>query len=535
MLTSINEDILNYSESLDDTLTVSRFIKTIISSVINWTKVEDIDNFFSLGINSLQALMTTRKFKQSQIMNMIELSTIYINSFISKFTNIVFRFSKQQLLSKASEKQAHQKIKNDLLQECQILIDQILIPPEPSEKVQSYKVILTSSTGALDLYILYALLAEPACAKVYCLNQAIDGMSLQAKRNRIRGLPVQFDSSRVTFWTINLSQKYLGLEFQIYNQLLDEITHVIHTTWPVNFLVFLNFFRPHLINLVNLIEFTTRAKFLPNLLLISFISFILSYRTASLRIQEQVITFNSLLSSNGYAESKYLSERLFDHAIQRLPVNLSFARVEQIAGAVKFADVWNRAEWFSSLITSSHHIRVIPESLGFILNKIDWVLINLLAKILVELALSHHLLDSKISSHTVADDISPPHEHLRVWHPLNPHSTTWNAIKTVITNELSCLTKRLLKIVNLKIWIRKIRSDAEETISPVTMINNEMFEAYLARNSAVKLLDFYESLLFEELKGNELKTKKTKSNNERLRALEGIKVQWVRKWVQELF
>lgn len=481
-----------------------------------------------MGMDSLQALTATRKFKQNQIMNMIELSIIYTNPSVSELTDIILRFAKQRSPSKASEEQVRQKIKSDLLQKYQKFIDKIPLSLRPSKKAQSRKVILTGSTGALGYYILNALLAERKVAKVYCLNRASDGLLLKKKRNRIRDLPIRLDLNRVTFLTADLLQRYFGLSFQTYNKLLNETTHIIHTAWPVDFNLSTTSFRPQFMGLVNLVEFTTRAIFSPEFMFVSSISSVLSNRTASLRTPEEVVKSDSLLGSNGYAESKYIAEQLLDYSVQRLPVKLSFARVGQVAGAVKFDGLWNPSEWFPSLVTRSDHIDFIPKSLGSIFDKIDWVPIDILAEILVELVFSRNLHESNIPSDGQSGE-------LRVWHPLNPHPTTWNAIKSVITDELNSRSPSPVATVSLSEWIREIRSDAEKSIGPQESVKTEMFETYLTLNPAVKLLDFYESLLFENSEGNELEIKKTEANSERLRALGEIKTEWVQKWIKELF
>ena len=103
----------------------------------------------------------------------------------------------------------------------------------------------------------------------------------------------------------------------------------------------------------------TLAAASPLLLFISSISSVLLYHSASLQTPEEVILAVSAPGPNGYAESKYISERLLNHAAQRLSVNASFACVGQIACAVKHAGLWNKAESFPSLAISSLHVGAV--------------------------------------------------------------------------------------------------------------------------------------------------------------------------------
>lgn len=144
----------------------------------------------------------------------------------------------------------------------------------------------------------------------------------------------------------------------------DSSTIVIHNAWPVNFNLSLPSFRPQLDGLIALIKFTASAACSPHLFFVSSISSVLSYHSPSLQIQEEVISIQSAPFANGYAESKYVSEHLLDHATNKLHISCSFARVGQIAGAVRYAGLWNKAEWFPSLIISSLHVGTVPDSLG---------------------------------------------------------------------------------------------------------------------------------------------------------------------------
>ncbi|KAE8321898.1 hypothetical protein BDV39DRAFT_210265 [Aspergillus sergii] len=59
----------------------------------------------------------------------------------------------------------------------------------------------------------------------------------------------------------------------------------------------------------------------------------------------------------------------------------------QIAGPVRSPSLWNKAEWFPSLVLSSLHVGALPDTLAPALDRIDWVPSDLLAAILVNLAL----------------------------------------------------------------------------------------------------------------------------------------------------
>lgn len=298
-------------------------------------------------------------------------------------------------------------------------------------------------------------------AHVYCLNRSCDGLLLQTERNKARGLSTQLSSTRTTILAADLSQTHLCPVLILTANKLKKATLVIHNAWPVNFNLSLSSFRPQLAALVNLIEFTASAVTSSHLFFISSISSVLSYHSALLQTPEQVILDSSAPNSTSYVESKYISERLLDHAARRLPINTSFTRVGQVAGAVEYPGLWNEDEWFPSLVISPLHIGAVPDSLVPSLSRIDWIPIDLQAWVIVELALTQEQAPDQDSSQCDLMDTLPSRREVRVFHPLNPHPTTWETVRPIVADALFSLTGKRLETVSLDVWLAKVRREIE--------------------------------------------------------------------------
>ena len=521
---------------LDDSA-VYQFIKKSVLSITKWPDLDDNKDFFTLGMDSLQTLLLVREFRRGLAIPSVALTTVYTNPSLSALTKAILRCSRHQQESKAFlEQERHQRI-GILLNEYQEKIDRLPISPTAVQETPNRVVILTGSTGALGSHILHTLLANPI-AHIYCLNRATDSLARQKQRNQSYGLETQLDACRVTFLTANLSQENLGLQQETLHKLMSTATHIIHNAWPVNFNLSLPAFRTQLDGLVNLIGFTAKATMSPQLFFISSISSVMSYGLSARSIPEEVISTDSSPGPTGYAESKYLSERLLDYAAQKLSIDTAFARVGQIAGPVSHAGLWNKAEWFPSLVISSLHVGAIPDSLGPTMGNIDWVPIDDLAKVLVDLA-----VNSPQSSHQqTRTNENTPQTRAQVFHPLNPHPTTWQAILPVVASELCSIlestNKEPLQIISLASWLRKIRKDVENTASSHTdkSLADTDLETLLQVNPAVKLLAFYEDVLGrKEGSSRSWDMQKTMERSAKVRALEGIRVEWVGKWVREWF
>ena len=533
MAAEVDEESPGILSSLDE-YSVSKFTRKAISLVTGRPGIDDADNLFTLGMDSLQALTIIRKLKQGLGMSNIALSTLYTNPTVTALTAALLRLSRQQQDSLFSDEQDRSRLRSSTFKEYCALIDQIPISFEDPQKVNRQTVILTGSTGALGSYILHTLLAKPV-HHVYCLNRAIDAEQLQIGRNRARGLPTQLDASRVTFLTADLSKLHLGLSFEIYRRLLNTVTHIIHNAWPVNFNLSLSSFQPQLHGLINLVKLSSTAATSPHLFFVSSISSVMSYHTPSLQTPEEVIAADSAPGPSGYAESKYLSERLLDYAAKKLSINTSFSRVGQIAGAVSNVGLWNKAEWFPSLILSSWHIGALPDSLGSKLGRIDWVPIDLLVEVLVDLVFSRD--HSTVQNGSI--EPKTQHKGASVFHPLNPHPTSWEAIKPILISALSTPatkqeTSSPMDTIPIGSWLARVRQDMEATASSDNAITDEDLAAFLEINPAVKLLSFYEEAMgAQKDASNVLEVEATLRKSEKLRALESVRPEWIRKWVEE--
>ena len=519
-----------------DDSAVLDFISKSLLSITKWPSLDENENFFTIGMDSLQALLLVRELRRGLELPSVALTTVYTNPSVTALTNAILRLSRHQQDSMASQEQERHRRLSSFFKEYQDKIDRL---PKSATEVQETKnnvVILTGSTGALGSHILDTLLLAHPTTHIYCLNRAADSLALQKTRNQSYGLNMQLDASRVTFLTADLSQEHLGLQQDIFHKLLSTATLIIHNAWPVNFNLSLPAFRTQLDSLVNLIHFTAKSTASPRLFFVSSISSVMSYGSSFQNIPEEVISTESAPGPNGYAESKFLSERLLDHAAQKLSIDTAFARVGQIAGPVRHPGLWNKAEWFPSLVISSLHVGAIPDSLGATMGNIDWVPIDDLAEILVDLAVNMPRQDSTgNNAHS---------SRAKVFHPLNPHPTTWQAINPIIASDLEsiaiCLNKEPPRTIPLSSWLQRVRKDMETTASSHKNHNSTLaesdLETLLRKNPAVKLLAFYEDVLgSQERAGRSWEMRETMERSKKVRELEGVKAKWVSKWVREWF
>ncbi|PWY75348.1 hypothetical protein BO94DRAFT_474464, partial [Aspergillus sclerotioniger CBS 115572] len=393
-----------------------------------------------------------------------------------------------------------------------------------------HTVILTGSTGQLGSYLLDTLLNTPTIEHIYCLNR---NPNAQSHTHTLTPLP----PSKVHFLTTDLTKPNLGLPASDLHHLQNTTTLIIHNAWTVNFNLSLPSFIPNLTGLINLINFTTTAKHSPSLFYISSMSSTIGHTTPTGLTPESIIT-TTTPAPNAYANSKYLAEHLLAYAASHSPrFHPAIARVGQIAGPVRSPGLWSKAEWFPSLVLSSLHLNALPDALGPTMDRVDWVPIDLLAEILVDLA--------------IPKDTTEAQGEVKVYHPINLHPKTWNDIRPVIADALvqhspsltsSGVEGNSLEIIPVREWVQRIRHDVENATDSTSKLDENELQALLEKNPAAKLLDFFEEVVGMQSdrekgcgngNGIVLDTRITAEKSELLRGVEGVKEEWVFKWVGE--
>lgn len=505
--------------------TVMKCIRRSVLSTVECSGLDDSADLFELGMNSLQTLSLVRILRQRLVLPIIAPSTVYTNPSVLSLTAAIMRLLNHEQTSKTAQEQRRTEARNDMVEEYKRLIDERFKPASGIyTKNEQEIVILTGSTGSLGTHILDNLLSHSKVAQIYCLNRANDSQSIQMKKSETIGLQPCRDDKRISFMTVDLGQKYFDLTKDEYDDIVSRTTLVIHNAWTVNFNLPLSSFRAQLDGLVNLLSLAKCSAKSARFFYVSSISSVMSYHTDSGKTPEKPTTSESAPATNGYAESKYVAEQIIDYAAQTVSPGalLSFARVGQIAGAVTHPGLWNKNEWFPSMIISSLLIGALPDSLGPMFNQVDWVPVDLIAGILVELA-----FNDRLSAAT--DSVT---QHANVYHPLNPCKTTWTALKAIVLDELNSKTKTPIETVSLRKWIAKVREVASSVINNGDGTDSAALEVALGTNPAAKLLDFYEDMITSE-NVNQLETSETLKMSEMMGAMEPIRDDWVRKWIRE--
>ncbi|MCJ1463036.1 hypothetical protein MMC07_001640 [Pseudocyphellaria aurata] len=487
-----------------DPLAIKQSVHQIVAYTTGLDDLGAEEDLFSRGMDSLQVIQIARYLKsglQGAGMKVGDLgpSTIYTNPTITKLTSIVESFDQQVQATRESAEKARIDNMREMLEKYSKTSNS-KVRKEPLETV-----VLTGSTGALGSYLLEAFSKSEVVSKIYCLNRSTNSKQRQALSSASRGLASQWSPERVIFLTSDFSKDDLGLDQKMFSEIQNRATVIVHNAWQVNFNLSLESYEHGQISGVrNLIDFAAQSVHRAKIFFISSIASVMEWPNHHTGpVPEEIIDDFTVPQHMGYGESKHISERLLGLGSANFNLPISICRVGQVAGPVRSTQgMWNKQEWFPSLVLSSKHLGVIPDTLGT-LKDIDWIPIDLLSSIISELALKP----------------SSPDALARVFHTVNPSITTWTTLLPHVQAELGAE----VAVVPFATWLKKLRASSASSTSAQDF----------TVNPALKLLDFYEGLSLAESTPARLDTVKTERECDLLTEVGPVTGDWMSKWIRQ--
>lgn len=204
----------------------------------------------------------------------------------------------------------------------------------------------------------------------------------------------------------DLSSPGLGLSSEKYNELRDKVSIVIHGAWAVNYNMRLRSFEYLILGAYNLMSLclksnrATPASF-------NFISSIAA-APAHLSVPETELPSSDGVSDMGYAQSKFVTERLCAAVVQKRPTMVArVLRLGQIVGDTIHGR-WNRVEAIPMTVLSAIKTNCLPMPEHD--EKVYWLPADKAAKVCIELSFA-----------TVAD-------RMVVFNVSHPKPMSWNNV-----------------------------------------------------------------------------------------------------------
>ncbi|KAI0412489.1 hypothetical protein F5X98DRAFT_354643 [Xylaria grammica] len=483
----------------DPNQSIEKTLKEILSAStdIDMEGLTHETDLFEHGLDSLQVIVIAKKLgsvlRARGVSQTVDSRAIYANPNIAKLLTILSAY----LDGKGSgQTEKTNRDKMQTLYESNIA-DLSQSAKSPQLTSENLTVLLTGSTGSLGSYILQSLVDNPRVSKIYCLNRPRVSQTVKAPT----------PSSKIECFETDFSQPLLGLSQSQYTALSNGVTTIIHAAWRVDFNLSIDSFQSHVTAIRTLIDLSARSYFKASILFVSSIGTVSNWRSATGEdsdVPEIIFEDWNISQSIGYAESKSVAERLLDTAAKEIGIPAIVCRVGQIAGPTTTSGIWPKREWLPSLIASSKYLGMLPESLGRA-ETIDWIPVDLLGQITVELATTHSLHSQPTGA--------------AVYHVTNPKSTTWGDLVPVIRSRIEEASGKPIELVSFERWLEELyKSATTDTDS-------------LAQNPAVKIFEYYKSLLTGT--PIRLDTANATKVSQTLRDLRPIHKDWMENWMRQ--
>jgi acyl-CoA synthetase (AMP-forming)/AMP-acid ligase II/NAD(P)-dependent dehydrogenase (short-subunit alcohol dehydrogenase family) len=349
-------------------------IRSLIIDNIEWrvplADWEDGDDFFELGMDSLQAARLRRLLSAS-----LKATTITDAEKALKVQDIpedfVYRNSSVRKVVEAltgEHRMVNGISESDIVTE---LADKYSGRTEPQQ--QKATVLITGGSGSLGSYFVSKLMDDPSVGRIVCLNRRGKDDPIEKQKNALksRGITISEDAwSKVEVHATSTSAQHLGLDGKLYQRLASEVTHIAHIAWPMSFKMSLQSFDASFKTVQNLIKLASEAhsrnpQKRPRMLFISSISTVGNYLsvTGERLVPEIPVANQDWSLSLGYAKAKLVCEMVIQNAATDHPeIEVGLIRVGQMAGSR--TGYWNADEHFVALVGSAQKLGKFPDLRG---------------------------------------------------------------------------------------------------------------------------------------------------------------------------
>ncbi|KAH9213651.1 hypothetical protein DL95DRAFT_366668, partial [Leptodontidium sp. 2 PMI_412] len=346
--------------------------------------LDDTTDFFSIGIDSLQAIQLRSVLGKN------------IDTGGKKLTsNVIFDFPSINLLTKELYRLRTGGVSTtrSTTSQMQELIEKYStfenhVPIQASRDGQY--IVLTGATGSLGAHLASQLALNPDVKKVYCLVRAeTDSQANLRVINslRERGLYhlLSLDArSKLAVFPANFGQQDLGLQSATYSKISSEITSLIHCAWSVNFNLALSSFEPDCIaGAHNLLTLCLKAR-QTEPAAFNFCSSVSAVAATKGGFVPEALPESFEFAQNmGYAQSKLVTEHICMNAANSYGIKARVLRVGQVI-ADTVHGIWNATEAIPLMIQAGSTIGAIP--------RLDesplWLPVDVVASTVSEISLS---------------------------------------------------------------------------------------------------------------------------------------------------
>lgn len=479
---------------------VSGFVReAVVLALPSAAALSGSDELFAHGLDSLKCidLCKTLKFGLQEISgsddpSWITAQIIYEHPNIEKLSAILHEFVNSGKLPKGRSEH------NNRVPEIQAMVEKYTdsLPsqqlPLSNIPTSHLSVALTGSTGSLGIEMLVRFVKDPHISRIFCLDRSSDAQQRQENALSERFTTTEQELKKIAYFAVDSSVPQLGLAAQDFDILVENVDVIVHNAWKIDFNQPLSSFESQVQGVRTLIDLSIRSRRKPRIMFVSSVASVMNWAMSVGKgfAPETVPSDDSPTAlGTGYAESKYIAERVLHEANQRSGVPVSILRIGQIGGSTMQSDVtFARQEWLASLIETSMTMGLMPTNVSLV----DWIPINELASAILDIF------------HCQNPSVGP-----QVFNLVNPNPLKWDALIETLIKHFGMKAKP----IPLVQWVEELRKST--TFTP-----------------AAKLLGFFEALG----QGIEVRYRTTNSAtaSKTFRQMRPVGERWVVDWLKQM-
>ncbi|KAL7940944.1 acetyl-CoA synthetase-like protein [Trichoderma barbatum] len=421
---------------------LQKFMRDLLQKTLPAPRpVEDNDDFFSMGLDSLQAIQI-----RSEILRKLDIGGNTLGQ------QIVFE---QPSINRLSSFLSNLRNGRDPNEEQSIEQQMESLVMRYSTEMLSIStrssIVVTGVTGSLGAHVVAKLASRPDVDQIYCLVRARDlthghkrVISSMIQRRVYHSLSLS-SRRKIIVLPSDLEELDLGLSKSTYEAITEKLSAVIHCAWSVNFNMQLSSFEKgnisgvsHLISLCQSTQPPATMNFCSSVSTCS--------QATVVPVPERSPDF-AWAQNMGYAQSKAVAEHICAKASSQ-GVTTRVLRVGQIIGDTEHG-VWNAQEAVPMMIQTAITVGALPK----LQETPSWLPVDAVADAVIDISLS--------DAGSVFANVT------------NPHVFSWN-------NDLLPALRKcglIFDEVEPKEWIKRLRASNPDPIA----------------NPPIKLTDFFAS------------------------------------------
>ncbi|KAH9895864.1 hypothetical protein C8Q73DRAFT_729156 [Cubamyces lactineus] len=477
-----------------------KFVRDIVQSTLERSITDDMDIFQSGG-DSLQATRIRNIIRRSlrhtghnEEAGRLPPDIVFDSPTISQLTRVVFVSGNQPEASNSV------RSPDDLWSYVEKYTagfparpENLLDRPCPERDV----ILITGTTRGFGCDVLEHLLRDERVERVFAFNRKNSKAAMrQRKHFRARGLNEKLlDSPKFVMVEGVLDEDGFGIPADLLDEIRRSVTHILHNAWRVDFNISLPSFEANLRGTHNLIELALASPYKtpPSLIFVSSVIVFTNYRGVCPALEAPLDDPAVPFGTSGYAEAKWITERILQTAAQTTSVHTVVVRLGQVCG--DRTGHWNEREWVPALVKSGHFLGCLPKAAG----SVSWIPSYEAARAFAEMR----------------------HSRESVLHLVHPRRIPWNEMIAPIASQLD------VPLVPYEHWLARLQENIDGDTGPTI----ELME----KSPALRIVSFFTSMTLspeiEPLGRVYLSTEKSTAASPTLAALTRLNERDVQRWM----